>query len=150
MTSPLVRLGLLALVVALSAPAAQAQQQDSTPKKATRARGDRNKLTRVEIDGAGTGIVTAHDAIRLLRPLWLRPNVGRNVGSNMGSEGGGATEVVIYIDDLRQPDIQSSLVTVSAAQIVEIRYLEQNRAVQMRGPGHEAGVIEIITNIKRK
>ncbi|MCE9602986.1 MAG: hypothetical protein K8S21_12350 [Gemmatimonadetes bacterium] len=151
MTSPLIRLGLLALALTITAPAVSAQQQDSTPqKRASRPRGDRNKLTRVEIDEAGTGIVTARDAVRLLRPQWLRPPMGRVAGSNMGSETGAATQVIVYIDDLRQPDLESSLVTVPAAKIVEIRYLDQNRAMQQRGPGHEAGVIEVITTDKRK
>lgn len=151
MTSPLFRLGLLALALTITAPAVAAQQQDSTPqKRASRPRGDRNRLTRVEIDEAGTGIITARDAVRLLRPQWLRPPMGRVASSNMGSETGAATQVVVYIDDLRQPDLESSLVTVPAAKIVEIRYLDQNRAMQQRGPGHEAGVIEVITTDKRK
>lgn len=151
MTSPLVRLGLLTLALAITAPAVVAQQRDSTPqKRVSRPRGDRNRLTRVEIDEAGGGIVTARDAVRLLRPQWLNPPAGRIASSNMGSESGAATQVIVYIDDLRQPDLESSLVTVPALKIVEIRYLDQNRAMQQRGPGHEAGVIEVTTTDKRK
>ena len=151
MNSPLVRLGLLTFALALTAPAAVAQQQDSTPqKRVSRPRGDRNRLTRVEIAEAGGGIVTARDAVRLLRPQWLNPPMGRVASSNMGSESGAATQVVVYIDDIRQPDLESSLLTVPSLKIVEIRYLDQNRAMQQRGPGHEAGVIEVITVDKRK
>lgn len=151
MVAPFIRFGLLALTLALSAPAVEAQQQDSTPqKRASRPRGDRNRLTRVEIDEAGSGIVTARDAVRLLRPQWLSPPMGRMASSNMGTESGAAQQVIVYIDDLRQPDIESSLVTVLAAKIAEIRYLDQNRAMQQRGPGHEAGVIEVTTTDKRK
>ena len=35
-------------------------------------------------------------------------------------------------------------------KIIEIRFLDQNRAVQMHGPGHELGVIEVITIDKRR
>ena len=66
------RLLLLALALSFVAPAVEAQRQDSTPqKRASRPRGDRNLLTRDEIDAAGSGIVTARDAVRLLRSQWL-------------------------------------------------------------------------------
>jgi hypothetical protein len=42
------------------------------------------------------------------------------------------------------------LATISATKIVEMKYLDQNRAVLLRGPGHESGVIEITTVDKRK
>jgi hypothetical protein len=38
---------------------------------------------------------------------------------------------------------------VPAAKLVELRYLDQNRGVQMYGPGHEFGVIEVTTVDKR-
>jgi hypothetical protein len=145
------RLLLLVAGLALAPALVEAQQQDSTPqKRAARPRGDRNRLTKVEIDEAGAGIVTARDAVRLLRPQWLAPPRGRLNSSNVMGETGGAMQVVVYIDDLRQPDLETSLITVPALKIVEIRYLDQNRAVQVRGPGHEAGVIEVITTDKRR
>jgi len=153
MFRPLVRLAAAAFL--LAAPALQAQQaappQDpTTQKRAARPRGDRNRLTRVEIDEAGTGIVTARDAVQLLRPQWLRPPMGRMASSNLAGDTQGATQVIVYIDDVRQPDLESSLITVPAVKLVELRYLDQNRAVQMRGPGHEAGVIEVTTTDKRR
>lgn len=146
------RLLLLVAALALAPALVEAQQQqDSTPqKRATRSRGDRNRLTKVEIDEAGSGIVTARDAVRLLRPQWLAPPRGRLNSSNVTGETGGAMQVVVYIDDIRQPDLETSLITVPALKIVEMRYLDQNRAVQVRGPGHEAGVIEVITTDKRR
>ena len=139
MFSTMRRLPLIVLALALVATTAEAQ----------RARGDRNKLTRTELDEAGSTITTARDAVRVLRPQWLVPPMGRVHSSNVRDAGGGAQTVVVYIDDTRQPDIES-LTTVQASTIVEIRYLDQNRGVQMRGPGHEMGVIEITTVNKRK
>ncbi|MFN0097926.1 MAG: hypothetical protein ACKVS7_04560 [Gemmatimonadaceae bacterium] len=107
-------------------------------------RGDRNKLLQEEILEAGTAIVTARDAVRMLRPQWLNPPLGRMASSNAGGAGGGQQTVILYVDDTRQPDLEI-LTQVKAADIVEMRYLDQNRAVQYRGPGHEAGVIEIKT-----
>ncbi|MBL8996631.1 MAG: hypothetical protein JNL44_04865 [Gemmatimonadetes bacterium] len=57
--------------------------------------------------------------------------------------------MVVYIDGMRQPDVES-LATVPVLKIVEMRYLDQNRGVQMHGPGHEMGVIEVTTVDKRK
>ena len=150
MTSLTIRLGLLALTLAVSAPAVEAQGKDSTPpKRAAPKRGDRNRITRDEIDAAGGGVVTARDAVRLLRPQWLSPSMGRVASSNIVDETSGASQVVVYIDDVRQPDLESALITVRAAKIVEMRFLDQNRAIQMRGPGHEAGVIEVSTTDKK-
>ena len=135
----LTRLSLFVIALALMATTAEAQ----------RPRGDRNKLTRLELDEAGTSIVTARDAIRVLRPQWLSPPLGRINSSNVNDLGGGARTLVVYIDGNRQPDVEA-LTTVQASAVVEIRYLDQNRAVQMHGPGHEMGVIEITTVNKRK
>ena len=132
-------LSLLLLGLALAATTVEAQ----------RARGDRNKLTRPELDEGGSTGVTARDAVRVLRPQWLQPAFGRIASSNVRDEGGGARTVVVYIDGTRQPDIEA-LATVPALKIVEMRYLDQNRGVQMHGPGHEMGVIEVTTVDKRK
>ncbi len=131
------------------APSLEAQQDTTSRAPARRTRGDRSKLTQSDIAGAAT-VATALDAIRLLRPWWLTPPMGRMASTDLGGDTRAATKIVVYIDDMRQPDLESSLVTVKANEIVEARYLDQNRAVQMRGPGHEAGVIEISTTAKKK
>ncbi|MDP1859477.1 MAG: hypothetical protein Q8K82_12440 [Gemmatimonadaceae bacterium] len=139
MRLPIIRFSLSLLGVLLLA----------TPTEAQKGRGDRAKLTLVDIQEAGAGIVTARDAVRLLRPQWLTPRMGRVASSDMLGSGGGRQEVVVYIDDIRQPDLES-LSTVLAAKIFELKYLDQNRAVQAHGTGHEAGVIHVTTVDKRK
>ena len=119
------------------------------PACAQKDRGDRNKLTRVEIDEGGTSIVSAREAVRLLRPYWLSPPLGRKASSDVLGAGGGGQAVIVYIDDVRQPDLDA-LATVQASRILELKYLDQNRAVLLRGPGHENGVIEVTTIDKRK
>jgi hypothetical protein len=61
-----------------------------------------------------------------------------------------ATQPIVYVDDIRQPDIENSLTRVKVSEIVELKYLDQNRGVQEYGPGHEAGVISVTTIRKRK
>lgn len=117
---------------------------DAAAQDAKKKRGDRNRLLQEEIVEAGATIVTARDAVRLLRPQWLNPPMGRMASSDLVAPGGGARSIILYVDDVRQPDLEV-LTQVKAADIIEMRYLDQNRAVQYRGPGHEAGVIEIKT-----
>ena len=140
MRLPIIRLSFLVLCVALLANCASAQQKN---------RGDRGKLTRVDIDEGGSSIASAREAVRILRPQWLAPPMGKVASSDVMGGGGGGLTVIVYIDDVRQPDLES-LATVPAAMIFELRYLDQNRAVLLRGPGHEGGVIEVTTLDKRK
>ena len=132
---------LFALSLALLAVPAQAQQKT---------RGDRNKLTKDDIAEAPGSVMTALDAVRVLRPLWTQPPMGRTAlaGGN-GSSGGGATEVIVYVDDMRRPSLDE-LRSVKREAIVEMKFLDQNRAIQMKGPGHELGAIEVTTVNKKK
>jgi hypothetical protein len=138
------------LSITVGAVAVDAQQPPATTqapkeqKQARARRGDRSKLTRQDLDEAGNSIVTARDAIRILRPHWLQPPVGRMASSNVADAGGGAQTVVVYLDGTRQVDLEV-LTSVRNAEIHEMRYLDQNRAIGVHGPGHEAGVIEIVT-----
>jgi hypothetical protein len=107
-------------------------------------RGDRNTITRVDIDEAGNAVTNADDAVRRLRPQWLRGPMGRSATAGMDGQSGGASEAILYIDDRRQPNLEQ-LRTVQAAAIEEMKFMDQNRAIQMLGPGHEAGAILLKT-----
>jgi hypothetical protein len=158
MSPRILPMSLLAAGVILAAPAAEAQQPPPNPtvqqprqerQQQARRRGDRSRLTRQDLDEGGSAIVTARDAIRILRPHWLQPPVGRMATANVTGGGGGATEVVIYVDGTRQPN-HEVLNMLRIAEIAEMRYLDQNRSVTLHGPGHEAGVIEIKTIAKEQ
>lgn len=140
MTHSAIRLVPLLFVAALSINCATAQQSS---------RSETSRLTRADIEQGGSSLFTAREAVRILRPQWLSPPAGRIASSNVTNGGGGRLDVIVYIDDKRQPDLES-LATVPAAKIVEMRYLDQNRAVLLHGPGHEGGVIEVTTLDKRK
>ena len=112
-------------------------------------RGDRARITRDDLAEAPSSVNTAFDAIRTMRPQWFTPALGRTASSSGDGVGGGATDVVAYIDDIRQPSLDD-LKTVQATTIVDMRFLDQNRAIQIRGPGHERGVIEVTTIHKKK
>lgn len=140
MRQSIIRLVPRLLVAVLIAGCATSQQSS---------RSETTSLTRADIEQGGSSLFTAREAVRILRPQWLAPPSGRVASSNVMTGGGGTYGVIVYINDTRQPDIES-LATVPAAKVVIMRYLDQNRAVQMHGPGHEGGVIEITTVDKRK
>jgi len=136
------RLLLLALALLVCADSAAAQKK----------RGDRSKITRTDLNEAGGTVVTALDAVTLLRPHWLNPPMGRMASSAVDPAVSpltrNAINLVIYIDDMRQPTLDV-LRTIKAESIIEMKYLDQNRAVQMLGPGHEAGAVQV-TTVNRK
>lgn len=115
-------------------------------------RGDRSLITRADLDEGGGGLTTAQEAIQRLRPNWLRPPMGRNATAGMldglGDRDAAPKEAILYIDEVRQPNLEQ-LRTVQVSKIIEMKYLDQNRAVQILGPGHEAGAILIMTVNKR-
>lgn len=146
--SRLLRSTLVALAVLAVAPdvaVSQAAVPDA-PAPAKKRRSDNMRLTQEDLEGIQGNFVTAVDMIRTLRPRWLNPTMGRMAqAGGDGQPGGGASEIIIYIDGNRQPSM-NELNTLRAALVKEMRYLDQNKAVQHYGPGHELGVIEVITN----
>ena len=60
-----------------------------------------------------------------------------------------ASEIVVYIDGIRQPAL-SELNYLKASFVVEMKFLDQNRAIQEHGAGHELGTIEVTTIHKKK
>ncbi len=108
-------------------------------------RGDRNTITRLDLDEAGASVTNGQEAVQRLRPNWLRAPMGRMARSGAdGQAGQVANEPILYIDERRQPNLEQ-LRTVTAAQLLELKFLDQNRAIQMLGPGHEMGAILVTT-----
>ena len=136
------RLLLIVLALLVCASSAEAQKK----------RGDRNKITRADLNEAGGTVMNAFDAVNLLRPHWLNPPMGRMASSAVDPAVSqmthNASYLVVYIDDMRQPSLDV-LRLVKAESITEIQYLDQNRAIQMLGPGHEAGAIQVTTVNKK-
>lgn len=136
----LVRLAVLALAALAVPNFAEAQKK----------RGDRFRITAEEIAEAGASVGNAWDVVQTLRPQWLAPiHMTATSSAMVGGPGpGGATEVIVYINEVRQPSLEA-LRTVRASITTSMRFLDQNRAIQMRGPGHERGVIEVTTSEKK-
>jgi hypothetical protein len=136
------RLSSVLLIVAFAGLPTLAQAQKKN-------RGDRNKITHEELLQSAGLTSTAFDLIQIIRPYWLEPPRGRVASPNGdGFRDGGsdlnftAVEIVVYVDGNRQPSVEQ-LKTLRLVSILEMRYLDQQRALQIRGPGHEKGVIEV-------
>ncbi len=80
----------------------------------------------------------AYDLISHLRPHWLR---GRGPKSIRFEE---ASSPEVYVNDLRHGDV-SSLATISAEQITEIRFFNTGDAAIRFGLNHPSGVIAVTT-----
>jgi hypothetical protein len=94
-------------------------------------------LTRAEIDE--TGAETALDAVRQLRPQYLR---GRAVVS---VEYPSASVPVVYMNGLFRGDL-TSLRSILVHDIEEIQYINPSDATTRWGTGHAGGVIHVIAN----
>lgn len=84
-----------------------------------------------------TGVKTAGEAVRLLRPEWLR---GR--GTHILGEGPNET-IQVYLDDVRLGGLRF-LDDVSASTIRSIHFFDAAAATLRWGAGHSHGVILII------
>ena len=98
---------------------------------------DSDVLTRAEIDESGAE--TALDAVRRLRPRYLR---GRTLVSVTYPQ---ASLPIVYVNGLFRGGL-SSLGSILVHDIEEIRYVNPSDATTRWGTGHPGGVIHVIAN----
>ena len=116
-----------ASVLVTAATAACAVQSANTPRPIA------DLITRQEI--VETGARTAMDAVRLLRPTWLRLR-----GSGVS---GPRTPPIVYLDNVRWGPT-SELDRIHVADISAIRFFSPADATMRWGTGHDVGVIEVL------
>ena len=92
-----------------------------------------NLLTAEEL--APIGDLDLYDAIRRLRPNFLRSHGGQGVQSGM-------PDVVLYFGNTRMPDIDQ-LHTVLARQVKEVTFLEPQQANARFGGNNSGGAIVV-------
>jgi hypothetical protein len=84
--------------------------------------------------------ITTMEAIRRLRPNWLR---SRNAPTPAGFESGG-TEPALRVDGVMAPDL-SQLNYMPARDVQEIRFLSASDATTLYGTGYVNGIIQVRT-----
>ncbi len=93
-----------------------------------------NLITREQIDQEGPA--NAYDIVQALRPLWLE----KRGATSFYNEG----EIRVYLDGTSFGGIES-LRGIHSDNIESITYLDERLASHRFGPGHEHGVIHVIT-----
>lgn len=85
-------------------------------------------------------VTTAYEAVRQLRPQFLRSTRG---------PGDSAPRVVVYVDGVRRGGVEE-LKRVPASLVLEIRFLTASEATTLYGTGHGGGALEIRTGPTRR
>ena len=125
-----------ALMLVVLAGCASGGSAPSGEAPAATERRNRDVLLQDEI-ASRTGITSAYDAIRQLRPTWMR-------GQRMsGTE---STSVAVYVNGTRT-DAQQ-LHQILASTIAEARFLDAGEATMRFGTGHGNGAIEMKTVVR--
>ena len=110
-------------------------------------RGSANEIERAEIE-ATSGVATAHDVVRRLRPQWLRSRGSATI-TNAEQEA-----IVVYVNGIRSGQIPidpgrsagaNPLDGIAASQVQRLIYYGASAATQRFGTGHSHGAIEVIT-----
>jgi hypothetical protein len=121
--------GVLVLLVGLAGCA-------STGDGERAARQHRNILTEEQIQASQH--LTAFDAVRTLRPSWLRDRP-LSVTNPEGAE------VVVYVDGVRMTGGVETLRQVRAETVVRMEFMSSSDATTRFGTGHMGGAILIST-----
>lgn len=98
---------------------------------------DQAVLTRDQLDRVN--FLNAYDAIRRLKPIWLRSERGQDSFVRQGQRG-----LRVYVDGLLYGD-KETLRTLQVQTIEEIRFLDKRQATLAFGTDHGEGVLLILT-----
>lgn len=94
-------------------------------------------LTRDQLDRVD--FLNAYDAVRRLKPIWLRSERGQDSFIVQGQRG-----LRVYVDGLLYGD-KESLRTLQVQNIEEIRFLDKREATLAFGTNHAEGALLILT-----
>jgi len=126
----IVRHLLLATVLTASASGCGGKSGAGEPSAAY----NRNVITEREIASVEVR-TTALQLIQRMRPTWLQGRGPTGVS--------GETPLVVYVNNQRRVD--SPLSRYTAAELIEIRFLNAMEATQRFGTGHSSGAILLAT-----
>ena len=121
------------MVVALPS---QAQEKEK-PKK-----GDRYTITQYDMQQR-EDLKTAWEVANQLRPQWFRTR-GRTTTSAFGSEMNAEANPVVYIDNMKQMSM-NVLKELRSSEVVEMKFMEPQKAMAMYDDTHRAGAIFVKT-----
>lgn len=97
--------------------------------------GSRDEITREQL--LEMPEATAFDVVRRLRGRWLRP---RGAGTSIRLA---ATDVIVYINNQREPGGVDALRSFRAGGLQSIEFFDASQATIRWGTGHPAGAIVV-------
>lgn len=97
-------------------------------------RSDSNRLSRDEVVATNTS--TAFDAIRMLRPNWLRKRGAMSVTQS--------SDIMVYLDNVQIGGL-GTLQSIPVNSITSLQFLDAPTATQRWGTGHPHGAILVST-----
>ena len=130
-----------ALVVALAALGCRSPSEAPTP---SRHPGQKDAITRGEIQTVLSRSSSAYDIIKQLRPGMLLPRTVTGVEPTASMMAKELPGVHVHVDDVRVGTFDI-LSTIPAAAVASIQWLSATDASTRFGNGHTAGVIVVTT-----
>ena len=108
-----------------------------------------HELARPEIEAEAARFATAYDMVRTLRPTMLTTRGLTRAAQSRSAMWESSTETKVYLDGLRYGGVES-LRTISAVDVVEVRWLSAVDATIRYGTGNAAGAIAVTSRSARR
>ena len=131
-------------VVALAATACHRTSVTAPPRLSTRSAGQRDEITRKDIEPLLSEASSAYDIVKLLRPTMLLHRTVTGVEQTARVVANELPGLHVHIDDSRVGPVDV-LRTIPAQAVTSIRWLSPSDASTKYGNGHTAGVIAVAT-----
>ena len=132
----------LSLTILGCAPPSSASQPASL-------RPSRHELAQAEIEGKATQFANAYDMVRTLRPTMLTTRGLTRAAQPRSAMWESNGDIKVYLDGMRYGGVES-LRTISAVNVVEVRWLSAVDATVRYGTGNAAGAIVVTSRSGRR
>ena len=133
-----------AALVALAAAACHQAAGPASARPATRSAGQRDEITRKDIEALLSEASSAYDIVKVLRPTMLLHRTVTGVEQTARVVANELPGLHVHIDDTRVGPVDV-LRTIPAQAVTSIRWLSPSDASTKYGNGHMSGVIAVAT-----
>lgn len=137
-----------AAFVAVAAAACHQTSVATTWRPVTRSAGQRDEITRKDVEPLLAEASSAYDIVKVLRPAMLLNRTVTGVEQTARVAANELTGLHVHIDDSRVGPVES-LRTIPAQAVSSIRWLSPSDASTTYGNGHASGVIAVATLVGR-
>ena len=135
-------------LVALAAAACQQTSVAAPPRPVTRSAGQRDEITRKDVEPLLSEASSAYDIVKRLRPAMLLNRTVTGVEQTARVVANELPGLHVHIDDSRVGPV-GILQTIPAQAVASIRWLSPSDASTRYGNGHTTGIIAVSTLVGR-